>query len=169
MRITRFFRKIFHSLSLQFKKFTYPFKSPSLVGFVFKLNFSLRIYSLQFWRKQKLKPMFMKSRGMKKREAEKKKTKKQVQMLPTWLLMEGRVGEEIQFFFHPISLRSWFSDFKNVSFKLSYFSSLCASFKLQFFPMPHIFSMGLTWVTYSNCDLGFLYNEPKFYCGSWGF
>lgn len=166
MKITRFFRKIFHSLSLQVKKFTYRFKSPSLVGFVFKLNFSLRIYSLQFWRKRKLKPMFLKSWGMKKGEAEKKK---QVEMLPTWLLMEGRIGEEIQFFFHPINLRSWFSDFKNVSFKLSYFSSFCASFKLQFFPMAHIFSMGLTWVTYSNCDLGFIYNELKFYCGSWGF
>lgn len=157
MKITRFFRKIFHSLSLQVKKFTYPFKSPSLVGFVFKLNFSLRIYSLQFWRKRKLKPMFLKSWGMKKGEAEKKK---QVEMLSTWLLMEGRIGEEIQFFFHPINLRSWFSDFKNVSFKLSYFSSLCASFKLQIatwglFTMNWSFTVAVgdfnfRWVRYSN-------------------
>lgn len=136
MRNTRFFRKIFHSFSLQVKKFTYSFKSSFLSGFVFKLNLFLRIYSLQYWRKQKLKLMFMKSWGIKKREAEKKKKPKQVEMLPTWLLMKGKVGEDIQFLFHPISLRSWFTDLKNVSFKLSYFFPLCASFKLQFFLCP---------------------------------
>lgn len=161
------------------KNISFSFSSVQKVHLSLQITLSCRLcLQAQFFFKNLLSPIlkkteaktyvYEKSRNEEKR-SRKKKTKKQVQMLPTWLLMEGRVGEEIQFFFHPISLRSWFSDFKNVSFKLSYFSSLCASFKLQFFPMPHIFSMGLTWVTYSNCDLGFLYNEPKFYCGSWGF
>lgn len=53
----------------------------------------------------------MEDGGMNPREAE--KNPPQVEMLPALLPKKGKQqGERIQFFFLPISLRSWFSDFK---------------------------------------------------------
>lgn len=65
-------------------------------------------------------------RSRKKHTHKKKQTKKQVEMLPTWLPKEGRIEEEIQFLLLSPSLRSWFSGFKNVLFKnILFFFPVC--------------------------------------------
>lgn len=56
---------------------------------------------------------------------------KQAGTLPARPPVDSRTGKGLDsYFFHPIHLRSCFSDFKNVLFQLFYFSFLCASFQL---------------------------------------
>lgn len=76
---------------------------------------------------------------------------------------EGK--EPNSYFFHPIHLRSWFSDFKNFLLQLFFFFFFSCVHPSNYNSFPYF----LPWVTHSNRYLCFTYNEPKFHCGCWGF
>lgn len=101
MTIRRFFfRKIFHS-----------------VGFVFKLYFSLRLFNFEDHRRQTICLYRIEEWTLEKQ----KKTRWECPRLAPSGQQEGR-KEPSSSFFPRGSLRSWFSDFKNVLSQLFYFS-----------------------------------------------
>lgn len=70
MKIIRFFRKIFHSVSLQVNKLTYPFKSHSILWALSSSSIFLWEFTLSDFEEKRRQTTFTEDWGMNPREAE---------------------------------------------------------------------------------------------------